>query len=346
MHVTLVSLDPWDAVWRRNQHFAAQLLNQRWVTEIDYVSPPTPTGAPPWQPLTGLTVVTPALRVPKRLGGLRDAAWQIRRNTRGADVLWVNDPVIGRLVRRRGQPAVYDVTDDWREAGLLPRERRRLVAAETQLASTARTVVCSQVLAERWAERYGVTATVVRNGVDLSAVAVGEPADLGDGPHLGYVGTLHDERLDVELLCRVARSGLGTVHLVGPDSLTESSRAALEEAGVQRHGPVPAAEVPGWMRALTVLLSPHRVTPFTLSLDAIKSSEYLASGRPVVATATSGFQSLSAPGLHVTGPTGFTEAIRVALSGPSEFGARGAVGWDERAETFGEVLTEAAVTRK
>lgn len=342
MRVTLVSLDPWDEVWRRNQHFAANLLRDSRVQQVDYVSPPTRSGEPATEPLPGLTVLTPALRIPKRLGGLRDVARQVRRTTKGADVLWVNDPVIGRLVRRRSQPTVYDVTDDWREADLLDRERRRLVAAETSLARSAVTVVCSQVLADRWAERYGVTATVVRNGVDLSATGGDGPGDLGDGPHLGYVGTLHPERLDVELVCRVARAGLGTVHLVGPDSLDDASREVLRGSGVRLHGPVAAADVPGWLRALTVLLSPHRVTPFTLSLDAIKSSEYLASGRPVVSTPTSGFQSLTAPGLHVVGAGQFLPAIVAALAGGSEFGLRGAVGWDERARDFGHVLRAAA----
>ncbi len=44
------------------------------------------------------------------------------------------------------------------------------------------------------------------------------------------------------------------------------------------------------MRAFDVCLTPHLVTPFTESLNPIKLWEYLAAGKPIVATPVAGFR--------------------------------------------------------
>jgi glycosyltransferase involved in cell wall biosynthesis len=187
---------------------------------------------------------------------------------------------------------VYDVTDDWRSAGQPPRIVRRIVRAEDKLAHRAATIVCSDVLKQRWRSRYEVDAPIVRNGIDLDAWQSVTPiTQSGPGPHVGYVGTLHEQRLDVDLIIDLTRRPeIGTVHLVGPDCLDAAlSRHLRHLPGLRLHGAVAARQVPGWMTAMDVLISPHLVNDFTLSLDAIKSHEYAASGRPVVATPTSGF---------------------------------------------------------
>ena len=338
-HVALVSLEPWDDVWRRNQHLAARLVRQGHVRHLTFVNSVSRRPRAPYGPEQGISVLTPRLRVPKRLGGLGEVARSLRRITEDADVLWVNDPTIGRYLLTRGKPALYDVTDDWREAAAGPRTRRRIVHAEDLLARRARTLVCSRVLAQTWLSRYGVRATLVPNGVDLESMRTAEPLPLaGAAPHAGYVGTLHPERLDVSLVERLAAlPQLGTLHLVGPDSLDGHSRARLmAQARVRLEGAVGVDQVPRWLRSLDVLVCPHRVTPFTLSLDAIKAHEYLASGRPIVATPTSGFQDLTAPGLQVT--TDVTDALCSALADPGGYGPRGAVDWNERAFVFAEAL--------
>jgi hypothetical protein len=79
------------------------------------------------------------------------------------------------------------------------------------------------------------------------------------------------------------------------------------------------------------------VSGFTLSLDAIKAYEYLATDRPVVATPTSGFQNQSAPGLYVE-TDGFAVAVRQAAEGHDRF-QRDVSDWDDRARQFAAVVT-------
>lgn len=341
-HLGLLSLERWDHVWRRNQHLASQLIEQGIVERITFVEPAGWGAEETGQPSPGITTVRPQLRIPKRAGGLRLLAATLRRGPlRDVDVLWINDAPLGRWAARPGQSAFYDVTDDWREATNSDRVRRRLVAAENWLSTRTATVVCSQELASRWSQRYGLQPAIVPNGVDLRVWRDVVPVNLpGDGPHVGYVGTLHAERLDVDLVEELARSpAVGTVHLVGPDLLDSASRARLDAVGVRRKGPVPHIEVPGWMRAFDVLICPHLVTPFTLSLDAIKAYEYAAAGRPVVATPTSGFQASSAADGIITDRSGFV-ASTVAVLGATagQGGPSSPVGWDQRARHLGEVL--------
>jgi teichuronic acid biosynthesis glycosyltransferase TuaH len=80
------------------------------------------------------------------------------------------------------------------------------------------------------------------------------------------------------------------------------------------------------------------VSEFTLSLDAIKAYEYLAAGRPIVATPTSGFQGLEAPGLSVVDSRVFVASVEKALAGERQF-ARVVPTWADRAREFAPVLT-------
>ena len=314
---------------------------------VVFVDPPV-WGRPPspWSPEAGITVLTPRLRAPKRLGGLRLLAASLHRGPlSGVDVLWVNDPRLGSACLRRGRPATYDVTDDWRTAPSLASRRAQLIAAEDVLARHASTVACSPTLVERWQERYGLTPVLIPNGLDLEAWASAVPRRLaGPGPHATYVGTLHRDRLDLALV-RALAARPGTVHLVGPDALEDDERVALVAAGTRLEGAVPAAEVPGWMLGSDVLISPHLVTAFTLSLDAIKAREYAVSGRPVVATPTSGFEPSS--GAVVVAAAGFPAAVDRAVATSSTVARDGSaaartpdVSWAARARLFAAALAQ------
>ena len=344
----VISLEPWDDVWRRNQHLVSELVGQGLVGQVRFVAPAAKLRhVASAAPVPGVQVLTPHLIVPIRHGGRRLVAAEVAHLMRGVDLLWINDAAVGVQCLRSGQPAVYDVTDDWREADLSTEDRRILIDAETVLATKASTVVCSQVLADRWLSRYGVSPTVVQNGDDLEAHRLAKPMTLpGHAPHAVYVGTLHRERLDIRLLVELAGAPqLGQVDLVGPDCLDDESRRLLLATGkVVLHGPVAYNAVPGVMAGADVLLCPHLVDDFTLSLDAIKSFEYLATNRPVVATPSSGFQLLAGtPGLAVVSGSKFVDAAVRAVERPGErwSGRADEAGWPARARRFATALTAA-----
>ncbi|MDB5334092.1 MAG: hypothetical protein JWP03_5243 [Phycisphaerales bacterium] len=137
------------------------------------------------------------------------------------------------------------------------------------------------------------------------------------GPVLGYTGTIHPDRVDVELVEAVARKmRAGSVVLVGPNMLPGDQSERLRKCGnVFLPGPVPYAEIPNIMRAFDVCITPHRVTAFTESLNPIKLWEYLAAGKPIVSTDVAGFRD-------------YPQFVRIA-SGADEFLAAAEAGMRE-----------------
>ena len=115
MRVVVLSLEPWDQVWRRNQHFASQLVKQGIASRVLFVEPPVlrVEASSQREVADGVTALRPSLRMPKRAGGIVAAGALLRRShVRDADVLWVNDAGLGVHSRSGGTPTVYDVTDD------------------------------------------------------------------------------------------------------------------------------------------------------------------------------------------------------------------------------------------
>ncbi|GAA2493414.1 glycosyltransferase [Terrabacter carboxydivorans] len=320
MDLVVASLEAWDGTWRRNQHLVAGLLRRDPHLTVLFVEPATDplhaalgAGAPrlgrglrPAPEMDGirqqsLWLLEPTKWLPRRVDRRLDQRWaqQVLRATRtlGMErpVLWVNDPRGSLLVEATQWPSLYDVTDDWTLAERSAPETERITDQEqVLLARCNEVVVCSPALAA--SKGTGRAVTLVPNGVDTSAYAVAHerPADLPEGPVAVYVGTLHDDRLDVDLCVATAEALAGSGHLVlvGPNALAAAQVSRLETAGVELLGPRPSVDVPAYVQHADVLVVPHVVTPFTDSLDPIKLYEYQAGGRPVVSTPVAGFRDV------------------------------------------------------
>jgi teichuronic acid biosynthesis glycosyltransferase TuaH len=331
--LVVCSLEAWDEVWRRNQYLVDGLLRRNPRLRVLFVEPPYDLAgglrggrprAGPWLRAVGPTgrlwALRPVKPLPRRAGPWSDHAlwWQVRRAAARLrlhrPVLWVNDTAYGPLIARTGWPSVYDVTDDWLLVPLPAREHDRLRRLEAvTLGDADQVVVCSPGLAEsRGAVR---PVTLIPNGVDVAHFTRPHPRppDLPASEVAVYVGTLHDERVDVELVAELATRTPGlSVALVGPDLLSAGSRRRLAGRGVSLLGPRPHALVPGYLQHADVVIVPHRVTPFTDSLDPIKAYECLAVGRPTVATEVAGFRALGPPIASVPRPA-FTARVGQAL---------------------------------
>jgi Glycosyl transferases group 1 len=101
-------------------------------------------------------------------------------------------------------------------------------------------------------------------------------------------------------------------------------------------------DVPAYLQHADLVIVPHRLTPFTRSLDPIKAYESLAIQTPVVATPVAGFVEL-ADCVDVVPPGAFVSACQSALARPHRNPQRdGIPTWDDRAEAFEQVLVNAA----
>ncbi len=180
-------------------------------------------------------------------------------------------------------------------------------------------VVCSADLARtRGAHR---DVDVIPNGVDVNLFRTPQarPAELPPGPVAVYVGTLHEERIDVPLLVALAEARPNLqIALVGPDRLGPETSARLAELpSIHLIGAQPYGRIPGFLQHADLIVIPHLVNPFTESLDPIKAYECQAAGRPTVATPVAGFRELGPP-IVVVDRSEFIDAVASVLDGNSD----------------------------
>ena len=246
------------------------------------------------------------------------------------------------LIEQTGWPSLYDVTDDWLLAPVSPREAARLRRLDTMaLARVDEVVVCSTALEKSRGRVRPVSR--VPNGVDVDHFrrSRARPPDLGTAPTAVYIGSLHDARLDVELVAELADAlpQLNVV-LVGPDSLGSASHSLLaSRPNVSLLGARPYEDVPAYLQHADVIVVPHRVTPFTDSLDPIKAYECLAIDTPTVATPIAGFR-IHADVLNVVDRDEFPARVSDILargSGQTRH-TDAAVSWQDRVAMFESVL--------
>jgi teichuronic acid biosynthesis glycosyltransferase TuaH len=360
------SLEPWDDVWRRNQFLVRELRSLRPDTRVLFVAPPADVlhaaihrmPVPPHglrELETGhLWELMPRKVWPRLLGPLADRSLfravssAVKQLGFHHPVLWVNDSVYAGLAASHPWPTVYDVTDDWLQSDVPRRERRRREAREQLLLRRAdEVVVCSSGLA---ASR-GATRPVhlIPNAVDqdLFRRPTSRPRDLPTGRCAVYVGSLHDDRIDIGLVEALAAAEPEiSIVMVGPNSLSSGSKSRLAtHDNVHLTGPRPYLEVPAYLQHATVVIVPHRVTAFTESLDPIKAYECEAVGTPTIATLVPGF--MPDRGCIRTVPNNdWVSAVTAAVQQPAESAPTpGLPAWAERARAFDRVLSLASERR-
>ena len=323
--IIFVSLEDWDDVWRRNQFLCAGLARRFPEMRILFVGLPrnvshglrrgdlsvlraAATGAVPEYP--NIHLLHPLKLFPNTLALGRRLNEEIaRRQIKQAaarlglvePILWLNPHSAVHLAGRMGESAVvYDITDDWISLTQKGWLRRLTAAQDKDLCQKADAVIVCSPKLFAMKQPFTKNQHLIANGVDAqhyarvqdNALPLPEAARQWPKPVLGYTGTIHPDRVDVGLVEALARKfPAGTVALVGPNLLSAPDAARLSSLGnVQMTGPVPYAEIPSYMRAFDVCLTPHRMTAFTESLNPIKLWEYLAGGKPIVSTDVAGFR--------------------------------------------------------
>jgi teichuronic acid biosynthesis glycosyltransferase TuaH len=320
-----ISLESWDDIWRRNQFVCAELARRHPETKILFVSPAHDvsnhirrghfhkvferTCSCPGE-FHNIQFAQPLKILPNTLAAGRSANSALFRShlrkmvalhkLQNA-VLWINDHAAHHLVGTLGESAViYDITDDWTSLTQSPRLAARIREQDAALSEKADAIIaCSKRLYEM-KSRFFEKLHVVPNGVDVKHYATVADRSLSmpaatrswSPPVFGYTGTIHPDRVDVSLLQHLAAAlPRATLSLVGPNHLPPATMAALaRHQNLVFTGPVAYTEIPDYMRAFDVCMTPHRVTAFTESLNPIKLWEYLAAGKPIVSTDVAAFR--------------------------------------------------------
>ncbi len=298
--IVVCSLEAWDDVWRRNQLLASSLLDADPQLRILFVEPAfdhihrllfgrTTDRKRKLRSARGdgrVIVLEPAKMLPRLFGDFADRSLcrQVQASVKqlGFDqpTLWVNDASYARLAQKSDWPSLYDITDDWLRLSQSGRARRRLKENEGWLLDHAgAVVVCSNDLVKS-RRHIRPDVDLIPNAVDLehfTALRV-RPADLPKAPVALYMGTLHEERLDIDLLLDLAEA-IPTLEivLVGPSSLGVESIGKLRaHPNITLLGQRPYSDVPAYLQ--------HAGRPDRASYRVLPLPKALTRSRPTSAS--------------------------------------------------------------
>jgi teichuronic acid biosynthesis glycosyltransferase TuaH len=302
----VVGLEDWDEVERRHQLLLHEISRRHPECRILFVESPARLTLPRRlhdlavrpvaDAVSKVRIVRPLPEWTRASRASNDAfeAAQLRRALAAVGIekplLWTKaSRSIGLLDRLPLAGVVYDLTDDWAAAiESRPERRRRLREEMEQLGRRADVVfACSRALAES-ASQWNDSTHHLPNAVEPPGPSSPVPPELERLPRpiFGYAGTLHESRLDIDLVVAAAKARPGTTFaFLGPDLLTRGARRQLFSLPNTRYlGVQPHQLVRAYLEGFDLCLIPHRVTEFTRSLDPLKVYEYLAAGRPIVST--------------------------------------------------------------
>lgn len=216
-------------------------------------------------------------------------------NASDAPVVWTYHPyVLDTLARIRAEKLVYHCVDD--VAAVPGVDATAYAAAELALLRKADVVFTTSLPLQRHcSEIAGDRSVYERNVADIehfaSARRAGSvPVDISRVPHprIVYTGVLSDFKLDLSLIEETAttRSDWHWV-LIGnePEGHSNPIIAKLRRLGnVHLLGYRPYATLPNYLAAADIAVLPNLVDGHAASVFPMKLYEYLAAGRPVLAT--------------------------------------------------------------
>lgn len=284
----------------------------------------------------------PGLQRTYRSYGRRLANAARRLGMERPSVVTVNPFLAGFAPLDWASSVTYYARDDWAVHPAMSRWRAGYEEAyERMRRQEVRVAAVSTELLNRLQPEH---ATVIPNGVDADEWLHPDPPPSWFGamptPRMVYAGTL-DGRLDVAAIQELAdRFTRGSVILIGPVADRDHLRPLYGIPNVHLPGTLPRPLVAAIVHACELCLLPHRDLPLTRAMSPLKLYEYLAGGRPVVASDLPPVADLGEPRI-VLARCGepFTErAVRALELGPLPEAARlrfiRANRWEQRHETL------------
>jgi len=180
--------------------------------------------------------------------------------------------------------------------------------------------VANSVYLQQYCKSFNERSFYVGQGCELGLFqepSIQMPKELEriPGPIIGYVGALTSARLDIALLEYLSASlpKLSFV-LVGPED-EQFKRSRLHRLeNVYFLGSKPTEDLPRYIQAFDVCINPQILNDLTIGNYPRKIDEYLALGKPVVATRTDTMEAFSDFTYLATTKKEFFEKIMIALS--------------------------------
>lgn len=172
-----------------------------------------------------------------------------------------------------------------------------------------------------YCRRYNPKTFMIGQGCDVSLFA-DEDGTLAVAPELkpihrpivGYTGALAAHRLDIELLLHTAISRpQWSLVLVGPEDDTFRASRLHALPNVHFTTAQPIERIPSFVKGFDVAINPQRINEVTSWNYPLKIDEYLALGKPVVATRTAFMGYFGSWVRLASTPHEFVEQLEMAI---------------------------------
>ncbi len=298
----------WDWVWQRPQQFLSRLSRRHPIFFVETLGPDPSLAAPSarFEPTPDYPNVTRLrLQFPAWRWSHPDYVDRMRRRLVQEALLgplagqfedavqWFYDPMAVRaFAGHLGEIAtVYDCMDEhaqFREAHpeCAQREAELLARADVVFAG-GRKLYEAKRQHNPNCHFYGCGVDVEHFGRALDAATLVPPEPKGFGKHvLGYFGVV-DERIDYDLLAKLAEACPDwSIAVIGP-VLKVDERALPRRANLHWLGKRPYTDLPAYAKAFDVCLMPFARNEATEYINPTKALEYMATGRNIVSTAVS-----------------------------------------------------------
>lgn len=193
---------------------------------------------------------------------------------------------------------------------------------EPKLMQKSDMVLCNSYGFQQRALKFNASSYYIGNGCDIDRFNPNIPLERPDDLHLisgkpviGYVGALLEIRLDIELLVYLAASKpQWNFVLVGQEDQAFESSKLHELDNIYFLGKKDAKLAPAYIKYFDVCINPQLINAITNDNYPLKIDEYLAMGKPVVATATNVMKEVFSSVVYLAEDKGnFLECIEEAL---------------------------------
>ena len=203
--------------------------------------------------------------------------------------------------------------------------KKHVVRLEPALIRKSNLVVCNSPQLADFARSYNAKSYDIGQGVDLSAYDPGLSFDIPHEveaipvPRIGYIGDINSLRLDPDLLYELAKSKPDySFVMIGGEDKVFSAHELHSLKNVHFLGSIPKKMVPAYMDTLQVCLNPQVLNEITNGNYPRKVDEYLALGKPVIATKTATMELFRDHAYLCSGVGDYREAVENALQDTSE----------------------------
>jgi len=290
-----------------------------------------------------------------RLGSIRRATAKLGMKN---PILWIYEPDGYPLVGKLNEVlSLYYCADDWSTSNQWWNRGEDIRRLETRLAASVDIVIgTSTKIAEKWTPINPHTH-FIPNAADVEMFLRARTADLNVPeevmhiplPRIGYVGVVN-ARFDVGLYDQLSemRPDWHWV-IVGPVLTRQVDVSRLmKKPNVHFLGARPRDSLPAYLKGFDVCTVPYICNTYTQSIFPLKLFEYLAAGRPVVATPLPELLPYTQYVRIAGTPQEFVAHVSELLGtrpqpAPREFLEQNS--WDARAKALLKLLTEACSPR-